>query len=279
MGSRLLLVGFFSHSGEVRAWFLVLQQEHPTCVHSTQYAKALYSRTGKCLSCSACAEGPQSCQHLLWIAELLLAWGRALTSHTNPSWGDATLKKKHMEIGLFPAAPSLPPFHWCQVHGGRETSLISCHATVTSCFCEAVRMAPPSKSSVFPVINTMIQLHLPATGGSWKQVGWCWRWQSPSLHNAPCQSPYPGAGDAFAFGFLLPSSRGSCHRRALTPEVVFCPSWDERNSLPCFLSSPSQVSAVASSLPAQYHSQLSCFAPSLCCGWLCFPIHRSLELL
>lgn len=79
------------------------------------------------------------------------------------------LKQRHMEMGLFPAAPSLLPFHQCQAHGGREALLVPPCATVISCSWEAVRMAPPRQSSVFPVVNPGIHPRLPAAG--WLLLG------------------------------------------------------------------------------------------------------------
>lgn len=59
------------------------------------------------------------------------------------------LKTKRMETGLIPAAPSVLPFHQREVHSGRQTLLVSLHATVITCFCEALRAASPANHLCF----------------------------------------------------------------------------------------------------------------------------------
>lgn len=184
---------------------LVLQQEHPTCVCSTRYAKALLFKDKQVsfvqhVALDLCAEGTQSCQNLSRDAELLLAWGRAPALTLMPPEVILCLKRNLWKQGCSQLSCC------CLSVGARLTVAgrpCSC-PHVPLCSCKAVRMVPLSDPSLFPVINPVIQLHLPATGGGLGDKLAClWDDRVP-LHVMPCARAPAQAGAAFASSFVLP---------------------------------------------------------------------------
>lgn len=195
-----------------------------------QQPKALSSRTRSVFTLDLHAEGPQSCQCLFYEMLSSCKAGEEpwLLSLIPP---EAVPRSKR---DIWKQACSQNSFHQRQAQGGRESLPMPPRATVISCFWEALRMAPPRESSVFPVINAGIYPRLPAAGGCWAQAGSCLAWLSPSP-DAPCSRggfacscPAPvghvPAELLMGFAALLELTEHPAVLPVL-PRLVLCHSW------------------------------------------------------